>query len=350
MLGLVSKGCLRSTTEIAITLSLSTDSMNFSNMGGEQSFSIETNTISWNISSDASWLTVSPSSGSGNRDVTVTTTAHAALTQRTATISVTGSDVQKQTIAVTQAERSLWFNEMDMVFVQDGTFTMGCTDEQDNDCFYWEKPAHQVTMSSYYIGKYEVTEGQWKVVMGSNPSVNVKGDNYPVESVYWNDIVGTSGSNMVINGITYYSNGFIYKLNELTRKRYRLPTEAEWEYAARGGNKNKGYMYSGSNTLWDVAWYWVNSNKCKYTVGTKSPNELGIYDMSGNVWEWCSDRYSDYSSDAQTNPQGPSSGADRVYRGGGWSSNASNCRVSSRSKSVPNFTCVDLGLRLALSL
>ena len=174
-----------------------------------------------------------------------------------------------------------------MVYVQGGTFMMGA-DASDNDAYKDEKPAHQVTLSSYYICKYEVTQALWQEVMGSNPS-RFKGDNLPVESVSWNDC-----------------QVFISKLNAMTGQHYRLPTEAEWEFAARGGNSSRGYKYSGSSTLSDVAWYGENSGNKTHLVGTKSPNELGLYDMIGNVREWCSDWYGDYNSSAQTNPAGPS--------------------------------------------
>ena len=149
---------------------------------------------------------------------------------------------------------------------------------------------------------------------------------------------------------------FITKLNELTRKTFRLPTEAEWEYAARGGNRSQGYKYAGSNTVGDVAWYFYNSYALgvdspdygTHTVATKAPNELGLYDMSGNVWEWCQDWYGSYSSDAQTNPTGPTSGSYRVNRGGSWYYNARYCRVSNRSDFTPSYALRDLGLRLAL--
>ena len=219
----------------------------------------------------------------------------------------------------------------EMVYVKGGTFTMGATAEQGSDAYDDEKPTHSVTLSDFYIGKYEVTQAQWKAIMGSNPS-RWKGDNLPVENVSWNDI-----------------QEFITKLNAQTGKKFRLPTEAEWEYAARGGNKSKGYKYSGSNSISDVAWYGDNSSSKIHPVGQKSPNELGIYDMSGNVWEWCQDWYSSsaYSSSSQTNPTGPSSGSSRVLRGGSWNYSAGSCRVSLRYYNTPDYRDFNRGFRLA---
>jgi formylglycine-generating enzyme required for sulfatase activity len=187
-----------------------------------------------------------------------------------------------------------------------------------------------VTLSSFSIGKYEVTQAQWVAVMGSNPSY-FQGDNLPVEQVRWEDI-----------------QTFISALNTATGKNYRLPTEAEWEYAARGGKQTHGYTYSGSNTIGDVAWYGENSGYANHTVGTKQPNELGIYDMSGNVWEWCSDWWGNYSSDAQTNPTGPAQGSTRVIRGGGWSNDATYCAVSYRGNYTPGNRYSDIGFRLVV--
>ena len=217
-----------------------------------------------------------------------------------------------------------------MVRVEGGTFTMGATSEKVSDARSDEKPVHQVTLSTYSIGETEVTQALWRAVMGNNPS-NRKGDNLPVEEVSWDDC-----------------QTFIQKLNQLTGRRFRLPTEAEWEYAARGGSKSRGYKYSGSNNIGDVAWYDDNSSRKTHPVKTKLANELGLYDMSGNVWEWCQDRYGSYSSGSQTNPTGPSSGSFRVYRGGGWFSNARFCRVSVRDYYSPGVTTFNLGLRLAL--
>lgn len=217
-----------------------------------------------------------------------------------------------------------------MVRVEGGTFMMGATPEQGNNVLDEEKPAHQVTLSSFLIGKYEVTQEEWQAVMGDNPSY-FKGAKCPVESVSWNDC-----------------QKFIRKLNAMTGKRFRLPTEAEWEYAARGGNKSIGYKYSGSDNLDRVAWYDGNSGSASHNVGQKSPNELGLYDMSGNVWEWCQDWKDSYSSISQTNPTGPSSGSVRVNRGGSWNFFAFDCRVSYRYCNAPGYRDSYLGLRLAL--
>ena len=219
-----------------------------------------------------------------------------------------------------------------MVAVEGGTFTMGATSEQGSEADSDEKPAHRVTLSDYYIGQTEVTQALWQAVMGSNPS-NWKGSNLPVEQVSWNEC-----------------QQFITKLNQLTGRRFRLPTEAEWEYAARGGSKSRGYKYSGSNDIGSVAWYDGNSGSKTHPVGQKNANELGIYDMSGNVWEWCQDWYDSgyYGKSPSTNPCNNTSASIRVYRGGSWYSNAGRCRVSDRSGNSPGLTSINLGLRLAM--
>ena len=220
---------------------------------------------------------------------------------------------------------------IDMVRVEAGTFTMGATAEMKNPYDY-EKPTHRVTLTNdYYIGKYEVTQALWQTVMGNNPS-KFKGDNLPVEMVSW-----------------YYCQEFISKLNRITGKMFRLPTEAEWEYAARGGNKSRGYQYSGSNNLSDVAWYDDNSGNKTHAVGTKQPNELGIYDMSGNVSEWCQDWYGEYNSSSQVNPTGANSGSYRVGRGGCWGSGARRFHSSCRGCGTPGGRYNNIGLRLVLS-
>ena len=218
-----------------------------------------------------------------------------------------------------------------MVAVEGGTFTMGATPEQGSDAYSSEKPAHQVTLSSYSIGQTEVTQELWQAVMGSNPSSFTGNLQRPVERVSWNDC-----------------QTFITKLNQMTGKNFRLPTEAEWEYAARGGNRSQSYKYAGSNTVEDVTWYSSNSGSTTHPVATKAPNELGLYDMSGNVYEWCQDWWGSYSSGAQTDPTGPSTGSYRVKRGGSWNDYGGNWRVSCRSNFTPSNTSSNLGLRLAL--
>lgn len=219
-----------------------------------------------------------------------------------------------------------------MVPVEGGIFIMGASDD-DADANDNEKPAHQVTLSSYSIGETEVTQALWQAVMGSNPSEFTGDLNRPVEKVSWFDC-----------------QAFITKLNQLTGKIFRLPTEAEWEFAARGGNKSNGYTYAGSSIIDDVAWYYyVNAPRITQTVATKAPNELGLYDMSGNVLEWCQDWYGPYSNEAQTNPVGSSTGSDRVCRGGSWAHTAVGCRVSERrGYTNPAYSYHSLGLRLVL--
>ena len=219
---------------------------------------------------------------------------------------------------------------IEMVRVEGGTFTMGATAEQASDAFSDELPTHKVTLSPFLIGKYEVSQTLWLAVMGENPSVNT-GINLPVDNVTWNEC-----------------QTFITKLNELTGKNFRLLTEAEWEYAARGGNKSKGYKYSGSNNLGDVAWYIDNSNNTSHAMGTKAPNELGIYDMTGNVMEWVSDWKGSYSSGAQTNPTGPDSGTYRVNRGGSYGNVERLSRITNRNSIDPNMSSKTMGLRLCL--
>ena len=268
-----------------------------------------------------------------------------------------------------------------MVLVEGGTFMMGAQNttppsynwqgiqtpesyNYDSGADPQESPVHKVTLNDFYIGKYEVTQQLWKYVMtysgttvsgdvlyaipnpwlGENPSSEYGvGTNYPAYYVSWEDIV----------------NIFLPRLNSITGKTFRLPTEAEWEYAARGGKKSKGYIYSGSNIIGDVAWYRVNaydvgsssSNYGTHQVGTKAPNELGLYDMSGNVSEWCSDWYGSYSSSSQSNPTGPTSGSSRVDRGGSWYNIAQGCRVSYRDYSGnPGTRYNNLGFRLVLSI
>ena len=206
----------------------------------------------------------------------------------------------------------------EMVKVDGGSFMMGSYDGYDD-----EKPVHNESVGTFYIGKTEVTQQLWNAVMGSNPS-NFRGENLPVECVSWFDC-----------------QEFVERLSRMTGRIFRLPTEAEWEYAARGGNKSRGYKYSGSDDVYRVAWYEENSGSRTHPVAQKLDNELGIFDMSGNVWEWCADNYS--SSYNQ-----PRNSSYRVNRGGGWGNAAAHCRVANRYYNSPGYRSFNLGLRLAL--
>ncbi len=228
---------------------------------------------------------------------------------------------------------------LEMVFVQGGTFMMGQPDPDiggkglSND----EQPPHKVTLSDFYIGKTEVTQAQWRAVMGSDPpELNFVGcNNCPVDDVSWDDI-----------------QEFLKTLNAESKNKYRLPTEAEWEYAARGVAKSKNYTYSGSNNVDEVAWLSTNSGSKTHAVGTLVPNELGIYDMSGNVWEWCSDWYGEeyYKNSPTQNPQGAVIGSNRVLRGGGWGSSPRFCRAAHRYSFTPADRNDSVGFRVASPL
>lgn len=227
----------------------------------------------------------------------------------------------------------------DMVRVEGGAFMMGTTAEQEGEAESDEYPAHEVLLSSYFVGKTEVTQELWEAVMGDNPSRSI-GAKKPVDGVSWDDC-----------------QQFIAKLNKITRRKFRLPTEAEWEYAARGGNKSNGYKYAGSDNIDEVAWYDVNAryaynveDRGAHDVGTKAANELGIYDMSGNLWEWCQDWYGAdyYSHSPKKNPKGPSSGDYRVIRNGSWYGTAKGCRITCRSYGAPYYSFITFGFRLAL--
>lgn len=226
--------------------------------------------------------------------------------------------------------RGVTFN---MIFVQGGTFTMGATSEQGTrDPGSNEYPTHKVTLSDYYIGETEVTQELWCAVLGcENPSVH-QGLQNPVETVNWSEC-----------------QNFISELNRLTGRNFRMLTEAEWEYAARGGAYHSGYKYSGSDSVADVAWYCENSNYTHQPVKQKQPNALGIYDMSGNVHEWCYDVYGLYTEEDQTDPQGSNSSSDHVIRGGAWLNTTNYCRVSYRYCYCVTQENEYLGLRLAMT-
>jgi len=249
-----------------------------------------------------------------------------------ATELFTGNGVLPVTVPETETGGDVWTDPvagMEFIKVPGGTFMMGDTfGDGDDD----EKPVHEVQLAGFYIGKYQVTQGQWKKVMGNNPADFQKGDDYPVEQVSWDD-----------------AQEFVRKLTEMNGRKYefRLPTEAEWEYAARSGGKKE--RYAGGDDIDAVAWYNENSGGSTHPVGKKAPNGLGIHDMSGNVWEWCGDWFGDYPSGSVRNPEGPDSGSDRVERGGSWDNTAGLCRSALRIRDSPGERSNNLGFRLAFS-
>lgn len=234
--------------------------------------------------------------------------------------------------------------EFAMIPVSGGTFMMGATSEQgENDPYPVEQPAHKVEVSDFMIAETVVTQALWRAVMGYGIEEQARkgscdttiygiGDTYPMHYLSWFDCIE-----------------FITRLNALTGEHFRLPTEAEWEFAARGGKRSKGYKYAGSDSIANVAWYEENSDNQMHPVAKKQPNELGLYDMSGNVWEWCSNWFYDYDHEMKVNPQGPINGIERMSRGGGWNRIARRCRVSYRGDDLPELRA-NVGCRLVLSI
>ena len=308
-------------TQSALSLSVTPESIDVGADKTTKDITINSN-ISWSAMSSSSWITLSRSSGdAGYSKITVTIAKNTTANSRSGYIEIYNTEYDIFKIVDINQYYGL---NLKMIYVEGGTFAMGTTSGDDD-----ERPVHNVTLDSYYIGESEITQAQWRAIMGYNPS-KYTGDNRPVESVTWEE-----------------AQEFCKKLSELTGKKYVLPTKAQWEYAARGGNKSKGYTYSGSNNIDEVAKY-ESSSGGHSNVKSKKPNELGIYDMSGNVYEWCSDWYgsSYYSSSSQTNPQGPSSGSDRVVRGGSWYNNASSCRVAHRYYGNPSDRYSNCGFRV----
>ena len=229
-----------------------------------------------------------------------------------------------------------WYDSFELVDVKGGNFFMGAQNNDsgslnyDASAYQIESPVHEVSLTSYAIGKFEVTQAQWIAAMGTNPSI-IQGHSLPVENVSWEQV-----------------QEFISILNENSGLTYRLPTEAEWEFASRGGNESLGFNYSGYSVLGACGWYYSNSDATTHKIGSKTPNELGIYDMSGNVREWCNDWFGYYSPESVYNPQGAEYGSVKVNRGGSWTTPAVNCRNSYRHTDYPYEAAHDLGFRLVL--
>ena len=288
--------------------------------------------MDWIVENPIDWCTTQKE----NNNLIVSVYRNFQMSERVGTITINTNDLY-QTITITQSGCE-WYESFEMVNVEAGSFYMGAQKENleglnyDANAFGIESPVHQVSLNAFSIGKFEVTQAQWVAAMGSNPST-IQGDNLPVENVTWEQV-----------------QEFITLLIENSGLNYRLPTEAEWEFAARGGNNSEGFIYSGNSVLGACGWFYSNGESTTHEVGTKFPNELGIYDMSGNVREWCNDWFDYYSSENQENPQGPTDGYLKVNRGGSWTTPAVNCRNSYRHSNYPYESSQDLGFRLALSI
>lgn len=313
---------------------------------GEGTLTITSNT-KWEVSTTADWLTFSTMSGVGDGQVTVRANGNSTL-QRTTVVTINADNVSRQVRVFQGAIQTCYadgvtFNVggivFNMVHVEGGTFYMGATNEQGNDVTYTEEPVHTVTLNNYYIGETEVTQGLWQTVMGQSSTT---------DSWSWNGNISL-GANLPAYGVSWYDcQEFVERLSKLTNCNFGMPTEAEWEYAARGGIKSKGYKYAGSNNIDDVAWYKSNSGLMPHDIAQKKPNELGLFDMCGNVLERCSDWMGNYNSNAQNNPTGSPNGSHRVSRGGGFNHEATKCRVSSRLGIYPETHDEDVGFRLVL--
>ena len=330
------------------TLELLTSVLYFESTASTVYLVVNTNS-GYSVSSDVSWL----SFDCRGQSVTVYCLANNSSSPRTATITVKASGVTR-TISVSQKAGSGTNTDSDtddsssrtftvtsngqivsfkMIKVEGGTFQMGST-TGDSD----EQPVHIVTITNdYYMCETEVTNELWAAIMGVIPSKKNSGDTYPVEYISYDDCQSFLPA---LNGKLSSQLG--------SDEQFRFPTEAEWEFAAKGGNKSKGYTYAGSNTIDDVAWYGGNSSSTTHPVKTKSPNELGLYDMCGNVDEWCYDWYGSYNNTTQTDPTGPTSGSYRVIRGGGWTTAATSCSLASRGRPWSSYRYYSIGLRLCL--
>ena len=311
-------------------ISVKSNSVTAASKGETISVPIQSN-VQWSVENEDEWCIVQKNGD--NLDITID--RNYKMTERSGSIIVKSGEVS-QNITITQSGCE-WFDSFEMVDIAAGTFYMGAQKDTssgqnyDTSAYQIESPVHEVSISAYSIGKFEVTQAQWIAAMGSNPS-SIQGDNLPVENVTWEQV-----------------QEFISLLNEKSGLNYRLPTEAEWEFAAKGGNESNDFKYSGNSVLGACGWYYSNSEAKTHEVGNKEANELGIFDMSGNVREWCNDWFGYYDSSSADNPQGAPNGSVKVNRGGSWTTPAVNCRNTYRHTDNPSDAAQDLGFRLALT-
>ena len=324
-----SDGCEIKVVQAGIKISVADRNIEASSKEEVISVNINSN-VNWSIDCDSEWCTAKIN----NNMLELSISRNYSLTERICNILLSSGNAS-QTITLTQYGCE-WFESFEMIDVDSGTFFMGAQktmsngQNYDESAYVIESPVHKVTLSAYSIGKYEVTQAQWMAAMGSNPSTK-QGDDFPVENVTWEDV-----------------QDFINVLNEASGLNYRLPTEAEWEFAAKGGNHSEGYRYSGNNVIGACAWYYSNSNNTTHKVGSKNCNELGIFDMTGNVREWCNDWFEYYNPNDVENPQGKTYGDSKVNRGGSWTTQNVNCRNTYRHTNLPHESAHDLGFRLVL--
>ena len=314
-----------------VSLEIAETDISIPSVGETKSISLQCNVANYTVDCEEDWMEIQK----GADAIIINVHRNFQMNERNGEIKLTQGSVIK-TLKVSQ-QACQWYESFEMVDVEGGSFFIGAQKDNsayqnyDNDAYQIEAPVHQVTISNYCIGMYEVTQAQWMAAMGSNPSIH-QGDQLPVENVSWEQV-----------------QEFITLLNQASGLTYRLPTEAEWEFAARGGVKSEGNKYSGYSVLGACGWYYSNSESATHEVGTKYPNELGIYDRSGNVREWCNDWFDYYTSSSATNPQGPTYGNMKLNRGGSWTTPAVNCRNSYRHTDFPTDKAQDLGFRLVLS-
>lgn len=327
-------GSIRSSIKVnqeGVSFEIPDETIIVSSIGEEKQVSIRCNTSDYMVDCSEEWIEAIKNA----KGLLVKVMRNYDMADRTGIIKLIQGSVEN-TLSIKQ-NACKWYDSFEMVDIDGGSFFIGSqkdnSSSQNYDCdaYQIEAPVHKVTISDYMIGMYEVTQAQWMAAMGNNPSVH-QGDKLPVENVSWEQV-----------------QEFITLLNKASGLTYRLPTEAEWEFAARGGSKTEGNKYSGYSVLGACGWYYSNSESSTHEVGAKYPNELGIYDMSGNVREWCNDWFEYYTSSSVTNPLGPSTGKLKVNRGGSWTSPAKDCRNTYRYSNYPHESMQDLGFRIALS-